>query len=93
MIDNAIFKLCEQENLFLSNINLRILFLRGFLRLFINCLNSNSNTSVTAYIYLLFTLKISFLLFFSQPIFSEYANKFSRKGIPLTRFAKYLVSV
>ena len=42
---------------------------------------------------LLFTLKISFLLFFSQPIISEYANKLSRKGIPSTRFAKYLAWV
>ena len=49
MIDNAIFKLCQQKNLFLSNINLRIMFLRGFLRLLINCLNSKrSNFSFCA---------------------------------------------
>ena len=31
MIDNAIFKLCEQKNLFLSSIYLRITVSAGFL--------------------------------------------------------------
>ena len=52
MIDNAIFKLCERENLFLSGIYLRII-LQGFWRLLINCLNSNrSNFSfITAHFF------------------------------------------
>ena len=96
-IDNAKFKLCERKNLFLRSINLRMLSLRGFLRLLINCYNSKrTNFSfITAYFFtssvltfftstycteqvvkiVLLSLKISFLLFFTQPIISEHANK------------------
>ena len=83
-----------------------LLFLRGFWRLLINCFNSKrSNFSfITVYFFtsVIFTFftstenpfiyfKNQFSFVFSQPIISEYANKFSRKGIPSTRFAKYLV--
>ena len=121
MINNATFKLCEQKNLFLSSIYLRITVFVGFLTIinklpqqqkkllffhycvFFHFNHGDTLVSISACfncLYILhfdwksfYLLQISFLLFFSQPIISEYANKFSRKGIPSTRFAKYLAQL
>ena len=105
MIDNAIFKLNEQNNIFLSGTYLRITVFARFLTI-TNKLDSTAKVTFLPLLRifslelslhsslplktLLFTLKICFFFFFSQPIISEYANKFRRKGIPSTRFAKYL---
>ena len=116
MIDNAIFKLCERKNLFLSSIYLRITIFAWFLTIInkllqqrkkylflhycvffhFNCLHILHFDLLYRYIQvvkiILFTLKISSHLFFCN-LLSEYANKFSRKGIPSTRFTKYLAWV
>ena len=105
MIDNAIFKLDEQNNIFLSGTYLRITVFARFLTI-TNKLDSKAKVTFLSLLRifslelslhsslplktLLFTLKICFFCFFSKSIISKYANKFRRKGIPSTRFAKFL---
>ena len=72
--------------------------LPSFLRIFSLQLSSYSSLRLTAQIYLgcenpHIYFKNLFSFVFSQLIISEYANKFSRKWIPSTRFAKYLAWV
>ena len=62
MTDNAIFKFCEQKNLFLISIYWRITVYAGFFMIIHKLPHFFTSTS--------------------QPIISEYANKFSRKRIP-----------
>ena len=71
MIVNAIFKLCEHKNLFLSKITLRIMFLRGFLRLLINCLNSkrsNFSFSTACFFNCLYLLYLDLLYRYVQVV-------------------------
>ena len=79
MVDNAIFKFCEQKNLFLSSIYWRItlLFLQGFSWLLINCLTSSLRLKIV-----LFTLKISLLLFFHNLLFLNMLINLAEKESP-----------
>ena len=95
MIDNAIFKLCEQKNIFLSSIDLRITVFARFLAIInklpeqqkkyffpyccvffhFNCFYILHFDLLYRYIQVvkvpLFTLKISFLLFFHNLLFQH----------------------
>ena len=86
------------KKIFFSAVSIySLLFLQGFLRSLINCLNSKRShfSFITAFfltstVFTFFTstenpfiyFKNQLSFVFSQSIISEYANKFSRKGTP-----------
>ena len=72
-----------------------LLFLRGFWRLLINCLNSFFPLLLRIFslqLSLHSSLRLTVQIYpgCEKPIISEYANKFRRKGIPSTCSSKYL---